>query len=80
MADKSGIYSSIGFSTVKGHLLAGEERFGVEWRQDLDDSVWLDLWSVSRGSEVLGRIAFPFVIPIQRAFFSALGRAAALGQ
>lgn len=29
---------SFATSTLKGHLLAGEERFRVQWRKD--DSVW----------------------------------------
>ena len=65
------------FTTLSGHLLAGEERFGVEWNKGGDDSVWLDLWSASRGSGILGRIAFPFIIPIQKAFFRQLSKGAA---
>lgn len=30
---------SIAGGTLKGHLIAGEERFAVEWNKD-DDSVW----------------------------------------
>lgn len=45
----------MGFSTVIGHLVAGEERFSVEWRED-DSSVWLDLYSVSTGKGVLGKV------------------------
>lgn len=29
-----GIYSSVGWSTLRGHLIAGEERFSVEWHRE----------------------------------------------
>lgn len=45
------------FSTVVGHLIEGEERFSVEFREQ-DSSVWLDLYSVSRGSGVLGKVGW----------------------
>eukprot|EP00611_Tribonema_gayanum_P001391 TRINITY_DN1100_c2_g1_i1.p1 TRINITY_DN1100_c2_g1~~TRINITY_DN1100_c2_g1_i1.p1 ORF type:complete len:309 (-),score=29.94 TRINITY_DN1100_c2_g1_i1:611-1498(-) len=63
-----GLYTGIGFSTLQGHMITGEERFTVEWHAE-DDSVWLDLFSLSRGSEPLGRLCMPVVRPIQRAFF-----------
>lgn len=50
-----GKYSSMAFSTVVGHLIEGEERFSVEFREQ-DSSVWLDLYSVSRGSGILGKV------------------------
>ena len=34
-----------------------------------DDSVWLDLYSISKGSGKLGQMIFPFIKPIQTAFF-----------
>ncbi|CAN0132371.1 unnamed protein product [Pylaiella littoralis] len=64
-----GKYSSVAFSTVVGHMIEGEERFSVEFREQ-DSSVWLDLYSVSRGSGVLGKVAMPFIRPIQKAFFA----------
>ncbi|CAM9093683.1 unnamed protein product [Chrysoparadoxa australica] len=64
--------SSFAFSTLTGHLLAGEERFTVELAKD--GSVWLDMYSVSRGAGVLGTVAFPFCRPIQKAFFTAIVR------
>lgn len=45
----------MGFSTVLGHLIAGEERFSVEFRER-DSTVWLDLYSVSKGSGLLGKV------------------------
>jgi len=58
--------SSVAFSTVVGHLIEGEERFSVEFREQ-DSSVWLDLYSVSRGSGVLGKVgrgsAGPTIVP-----------------
>ncbi|CAM9803357.1 unnamed protein product, partial [Discosporangium mesarthrocarpum] len=65
-----GKYSSLGFSTLVGHLIEGEERFTVEWWEE-DDSVWLDLLSVSRGSGILGMLSMPLIRPIQKAFFAA---------
>ena len=47
--------SSVGFSTVFGHLIAGEERFSVEFREE-DSTVWLDLYSISKGAGVLGKV------------------------
>ncbi|CAM9491168.1 unnamed protein product [Ectocarpus sp. 4 AP-2014] len=64
-----GRFSSLGFSTVVGHMIEGEERFSIEFREQ-DSTVWLDLYSVSRGSGVLGKIAMPFIRPIQKAFFA----------
>ncbi|CAM9148160.1 unnamed protein product [Laminaria digitata] len=64
-----GKYSSVGFSTVFGHLMEGEERFSVEFR-DQDSTVWLDLFSVSRGHGILGRLSMPLIRPIQKAFFA----------
>ncbi|CAM9641553.1 unnamed protein product [Scytosiphon promiscuus] len=61
--------SSVGFSTVYGHLIQGEERFSIEFREE-DSTVWLDLYSISRGAGVLGKIAMPFIRPIQKAFFA----------
>lgn len=45
----------MGFSTVFGHLMEGEERFSVEFREQ-DSTVWLDLYSVSRGHGILGKV------------------------
>lgn len=55
LSQGKGKYSSVGFSTVFGHLMEGEERFSVEFR-DQDSTVWLDLFSVSRGHGILGKV------------------------
>lgn len=47
--------SSVASSTVVGHLIEGEEWFSVEFREQ-DPSVQLDLYSVSRGSGILGKV------------------------
>lgn len=46
----------MGFSTVSGHLIAGEERFSIEFSAE-DSNVWLDLYSVSRGAGLLGKVS-----------------------
>mmetsp|Transcript_2253 Transcript_2253/g.3210 ORF Transcript_2253/g.3210 Transcript_2253/m.3210 type:complete len:248 (-) Transcript_2253:41-784(-) len=70
-SDSKGICSSISISTLKGHLISGEERFSVEMCFE-DGSVWLDLYSVSRGAGVLGTIAMPLIRPLQKAFFKEI--------
>lgn len=62
--------SQIAFSTVYGHLLEGEERFRVEL--DFNGDVFFDMFSYSRGHQLLGALAFPFIKPLQRSFFSAV--------
>ncbi|CEM35385.1 unnamed protein product [Vitrella brassicaformis CCMP3155] len=97
------VYTAVGYSTVKGHLLAGEERFTVAWNQtprkggpvsrifglrkqrpanDSDsegdgiesekDGVWFEVYSYSRPSGVLGRLAAVAVRPLQRRFAADL--------
>lgn len=34
-----------------------------------DDSVWFEVYSVSRGAGLVGGIVFPLVRPMQRRFF-----------
>ena len=68
----------VGFSTVEGHLLAGEERFRVELvpvpGAGAAAEVVLDMLSFSRGDGWLGWLVFPVVRRIQRAFFRAIER------
>ncbi|MFC6355804.1 DUF1990 family protein [Luethyella okanaganae] len=47
------------YGTMKGHPISGEELFLVEHRED--DSVWLTIRSLSRGSTPLYRFAWPIV-------------------
>jgi uncharacterized protein (UPF0548 family) len=67
--EETGPVASCGFAygTLPGHLLAGEERFLVQW-DHLDDSVWYDLQAISRPSGPAGRLAYPLVRRAQRRF------------
>lgn len=70
--------SQVCFSTVRGHLIAGEERFRVV--HDLtSDKVSLELYSFTRGDGLTGAIAMLVVRPLQRRFFGDITRAV-LGQ
>ncbi|KAJ7523388.1 hypothetical protein O6H91_18G049400 [Diphasiastrum complanatum] len=51
---------AFGSGTLHGHLLAGEERFAVEWNQ-LDDTVWYEIFSFSRPATWLSMVAYPYV-------------------
>lgn len=62
--------SQIAFSTIRGHLLEGEERFRVDL--DREGGVYLDMFSYSRGHGLLGKLAFPLIRPLQRSFFRGL--------
>lgn len=70
--------SEIGFSTLSGHLIAGEERFRITLNPD--DSVFFSMFSFTRGTPtgpgvlgvgggIVGKIAMPFIRPLQRSFF-----------
>ncbi|CAN0420126.1 unnamed protein product [Ectocarpus fasciculatus] len=54
-----------------GHLIQGEERMRVLHfcGPGGDDSVWFEVYSVSRGAGVVGGLVFPFVQSMQRRFF-----------
>ncbi|CAD7696611.1 unnamed protein product [Ostreobium quekettii] len=58
---------SIGGGTLKGHLIAGEERFAVEWNKQ-DDSVWYEIYSFSRPSHMLSYVGLPVLRFLQNAF------------
>eukprot|EP00250_Pteridium_aquilinum_P005492 c15577_g1_i1 orf=99-782(+) len=57
---------AFGSGTLKGHLLAGEEMFAVEWKED--DSVWYEVLSFSKPAAFLSRAAYPYVQWRQRLF------------
>jgi uncharacterized protein (UPF0548 family) len=59
--------NQIAYSTVEGHLIAGEERYRVSLMSN--DDVVFDIYSFTKGSGLLGTIAMPFIRPIQSAFF-----------
>ena len=56
--------------TLRGHLLAGEERFAVELARD--GAVYYDALAFSRPGGLLARLTYPLARAQQRAF----GRAA----
>ena len=60
--------NQIAFSTVNGHLLAGEERFRVIHNKDTNQVVF-DMYSFSKPANVLGLIALPYVRHVQKSFF-----------
>lgn len=62
-------YVAIAYTTLDGHLLAGEERLAVV--KDGPNSVVAHILSISRGSGLAGRLVYPFVGPMQRRFFRA---------
>lgn len=62
------VIHQIAFSTVNGHLLAGEERFRV-MHNKLTDVVTFDMYSFSKPSNLLGLMALPYVRHVQKSFF-----------
>eukprot|EP00873_Tetraselmis_striata_P005717 jgi/Tetstr1/425981/TSEL_016330.t1 len=50
-----------------GHLLAGEERFAMEWRKD-DDSVWYEIYTFSKPAHPLSIATYPVVRLLQKRF------------
>lgn len=62
-------YFAQAYTTLDGHLLAGEERLAIT--RDGPDAVVAHILSVSRGNGFLGRLVFPFIGPMQRRFFTA---------
>jgi len=62
-------YTATAYATQAGHLLCGEERVSVCHR-DYDDSVDVEILSISRASDSLqGRLVWPFIGRMQRTFF-----------
>jgi uncharacterized protein (UPF0548 family) len=70
----------VAFSTLSGHLIAGEERFRVTYADDEDGAVMFSMYSFTKGatsgpgvlglcSGVVGRMAMPCIRPLQRRFF-----------
>ncbi|HEU6451518.1 MAG TPA: DUF1990 domain-containing protein [Gemmatimonadaceae bacterium] len=58
------------YGTLPDHGAVGEERFMIEWRP-ADDSVWYDLYAVSRPGHPLARLGYPLVRALQRRFARA---------
>lgn len=59
----------IGFAygTLPAHGEVGEERFTAEWHAS-DDSVWYDLYALSRPGHPLVSLAYPLARHLQRRF------------
>lgn len=53
--------------TLPGHILAGEERFCVEWHR-ADESVWYGVSAFSRPNRILSRLGYPIVRQLQQRF------------
>ncbi len=74
------LYSQIAFTTLNGHMLAGEERFRVYYiqptrstaaphtQQQRQGKVVFEIMSYSRGSGILGALCVPFIRPLQDKF------------
>ncbi|KVI08756.1 UPF0548 protein At2g17695 [Cynara cardunculus var. scolymus] len=60
--------ASFGFAggTLRGHLLAGEERFSIE--MDGNKQVWYEVLSFSKPAHVLSVIGYPYVVLSQKYF------------
>ncbi|XP_031484385.1 UPF0548 protein At2g17695 isoform X2 [Nymphaea colorata] len=58
---KRGLTASFAFGsgTLRGHLLAGEERFSVEL--DEDNKVWYEIFSISKPAHLLSFVGYPYV-------------------
>jgi uncharacterized protein (UPF0548 family) len=56
-----------GLGTLPGHILAGEERFTVEWNRT-DDTVWYHVCAFSRPDQLLSRLGYPVVRLMQKRF------------
>jgi uncharacterized protein (UPF0548 family) len=54
------------YGTLGHHVLAGEQRFTVEWRDD--NSVWYEVLHFSREKHPLARIAYPLARKLRKIF------------
>ena len=55
------------YGTLPDHGEKGEERFSVEWRRE-DDSVFYDLYALSRPNHLLAKLGHPIARNLQRRF------------
>ena len=55
------------YGTLPEHGERGEERFSVEWRRE-DDSVFYDLYALSRPNHLLAWLGYPLARRLQRRF------------
>jgi uncharacterized protein (UPF0548 family) len=63
------------YTTLRSHLVHGEERFTVEFAAD--GAVWFELFSYSRPAHALTRLCRPLVRAVQRRFAREAGAAMA---
>lgn len=70
-----------GLGTLPGHILAGEERFCVEWHR-ADDSVCYHVLAFSRPDQLVSRLGYPLIRMLQMRFardsHTAMARAVAI--
>ncbi len=61
--------ASFGFAygTLPGHPESGEERFSIEWKTD-DDSVWYDIYALSKPGMLLVSATYPITRMLQQRF------------
>ena len=57
---------AVAHGCVRGHLLSGEERFEVVWKDD--DTVWYKASAFSRPAHPIAAAAYPAVRALQDAF------------
>jgi uncharacterized protein (UPF0548 family) len=55
------------YGTLPDHGEKGEERFTVEWRRE-DDSVYYDLYALSRPNQLLAKLGYPLARHLQHRF------------
>jgi uncharacterized protein (UPF0548 family) len=61
--------SQVAFSTVEGHLIAGEERFRVLYDYGGNGDVFFECLSFTRGAGPVGKAVMPAIRPLQGIFF-----------
>ncbi|XP_062209557.1 UPF0548 protein At2g17695-like [Phragmites australis] len=69
---KGGMFA-FGSGTLRGHLLAGEERFSVQL--DEEDRVWYEVFSFSKPAHILSTLCYPYVQLRQKHFAQQSGQA-----
>jgi len=65
--DSGGKRFAYGTTTLRGHALAGEERFQVEWDKSSDD-VTYEIYSFSRPGDFLSFVGYPIALYLQSSF------------
>ncbi|KAL3794751.1 hypothetical protein HJC23_012761 [Cyclotella cryptica] len=66
------VFSSTSYATLQGHLLAGEEKVTVIWRNGAGNEVDVEIVSCSRSAPSLaGKAIWPLIGRMQKQFFLA---------